>query len=70
MIGRVLEHEDLQRLSKCTRRAHVEAWLKRQGIRYKIDRKGLWTTEAALDEALGIRAAAGNDESYKPEDVL
>jgi hypothetical protein len=70
MIGRVYEFEDLQRILKYQRIADVEAELQRQHIPYFASRKGPWTTEAALNQALGVQPAAGNDEAYKPSELL
>jgi hypothetical protein len=70
MIGQILEHADLAQATGYQRRADIEACLKRQGVRYFYGRRGLWTTQEALNEALGIRPVAGNDDHYRPEDVL
>ena len=70
MIGPILEHEDLARVTRYTRMADIAACLDRQGVKYFHGRNGLWTTQAALDAALGIAPAAGNDARYKPDEVL
>ena len=65
MIGeRVLEFEDLQRLSGQTQLAAVERWAKANGIAVGHGRKGLWTTLGALEKALGI--APANDPGPIP----
>lgn len=70
MIGRTYETADLQALTGYTRLADLESCLARLGIKYFPGRKGPWTTEAALNAALGITPAAVNDGSYNPQDVL
>lgn len=61
----IVPFEDLQQLCKPgenPRLATVEAWAKRQGIRYRYDGKGgIFTTIDAVNVALGIHAA--NDDA-------
>ncbi|MFY0183220.1 hypothetical protein PV767_03960 [Stenotrophomonas rhizophila] len=73
MIGPILQFEDLQQLCKPganPRLATVESWAKREGIAYRYDGKGgIWTTQDALNTALGIHKAANSDHPYAPEDI-
>lgn len=75
MIGTVLQFEDLQRICKPhaearPRRATVEKWAKRIGLRYTYDAEGgIIATVEALNAALGV-AAANDSGPYKPEDIL
>lgn len=67
MIGNTLEFSDLQRISGYTRRADVERWAERIGLPVKPCRGGVWTTEDALNQALGIRPAANDGDPYSPD---
>lgn len=73
MIGPVLQFDDLQELCKPgehPRLATVEAWARRQGVRYRYDGKGgIWTTTEALNAALGIGPAA-NDDALRADQVF
>lgn len=80
MIGNILEFQDLQRLcrpkakGRPPRLSTVEAWAKAQGIAFGYDKDGgIWTTQEAVNAALGIRAAnddqAAGSSSYGAEDV-
>ncbi|WP_329766009.1 hypothetical protein [Stenotrophomonas geniculata] len=64
MIGEVLQFQDLQELCRPGERprlATVEAWARREGIRYKYDGKGgIWTTAAAMNAALGLQLASND----------
>ena len=62
MIGRVLEFQDLQRISGYERRADVERWAESIGLKVCPCRGGVWTTQTAVDAVLGI--AANDDDSY------
>ncbi|HBG88890.1 MAG TPA: hypothetical protein DDX20_01555 [Stenotrophomonas sp.] len=71
MIGDVLQFRDLQELcrpGKRPRRATVERWAKQRKIRVQYDGQGgVWTTTAALNEALGLSTtttSAFENESY------
>lgn len=74
MIGSILQYEDLQQLcrpGKRPRLATVEAWARRQGIRFQYDGSGgIWTTLEALNAALGVGTVVGNDAFYSAEDLL
>jgi hypothetical protein len=64
VIGdRVLEFDDLQRLSGQSQPAAVERWAEQNGVPFKRSRRGIWTTLDALNAALGVVPAAANDES-------
>lgn len=64
MIGEILQFRDLQELcqpGKRPRLATVERWARDRRIRFEYDaRGGIWTTTAALNEALGL-SPASND---------
>ncbi|EED37125.1 conserved hypothetical protein [Stenotrophomonas sp. SKA14] len=71
MIGDVLQFRDLQELcrpGKRPRLATVERWAKQRKIRVQYDGQGgVWTTTAALNEALGLSTTATSafeNESY------
>lgn len=74
MIGPVLQFEDLQQLcqpGKHPRRAAVEAWARRIGLRYTYDAKGgLLTTVDAVNAALGLTAAANDDAPLRADQVF
>lgn len=65
--ARVLEFEELQRITGYTRRAEVERTLRSQGIKIFAGRNGPWTTVDLINQAGGIRTA-GND-NYGPDIV-
>jgi hypothetical protein len=52
---RVLEFEDLQRVTGYTRRSDVERALRSQGIRIFIGRHGPWTTLDLINQAGGLK---------------
>jgi Domain of unknown function (DUF4224) len=52
--ARVLEFEDLQRLTGYSRRSDVERALRSQGIRIFIGRRGPWTTLDLINQAGGL----------------
>jgi len=64
----IVPFETLQQLCRPgehPRRATVEAWAKREGIRYRYDGKGgIFTTIEAVNFALGVSAA--NDSTIEP----
>lgn len=70
MIGRIYEFADLQRFTQYKRVADVEACLERQRIKFFHGRNGPWTTEDAINAALGISPTASNDGAYRPDDLL
>ncbi|WP_341522179.1 DUF4224 domain-containing protein [Pseudomonas sp. G.S.17] len=53
--ARVLEFEDLQRVTGYSRRSDVERALRSQGIRMFIGRKGPWTTLDLINQAGGLK---------------
>jgi len=71
LIGEVLQFHDLQELcrpGKRPRLSTVERWAKDRGIRVQYDGKGgIWTTMTALNEALGIRDTASNNDTYSTD---
>lgn len=68
MIGEVLQFRDLQELcrpGKRPRLATVGRWAKQRKTRVQYDGQGgIWTTTAALNEALGLTNSAFENESY------
>ncbi len=58
--ARVLEFEDLQRVTGYQRRSDVERALRSQGIKIFVGRKGPWTTVDLVNQAGGLKPA-GND---------
>jgi hypothetical protein len=54
--AKVLEFEELQRITGYTRRADVERALRGEGIRIFLGRKGPWTTVDLVNQAGGLRA--------------
>lgn len=65
--AKVLEFDELQRITGYTRRADVERSLRSQGIKIFTGRKGPWTTLDLVNQAGGIRPADTDD--YGPEIV-
>lgn len=74
MIGSILQYQDLQQLcqpGKRPRLATVEAWARRQGIRFQYDGLGgIWTTLDALNAALGVRQAANDNHNYASDELF
>ncbi len=54
---RVLNFEDLKRITGYARRADVERALVEQGVRLFRGRLGPWTTVELINQAGGLRAA-------------
>lgn len=75
MIGPVLQFEDLQALCKPKaerppRRAAVEKWAKKIGLRYTYDGAGgIMSTIEALNAAMGLTTAANDDRQLGPQDL-
>lgn len=74
MIGEALQFRDLQELcrpGKRPRLATVERWARSRGVKIQYDGEGgVWTTTAALNEALGLAAPAQTHETYVATDLL
>lgn len=74
MIGQVLQFQDLQELCRPgehPRLATVERLARSCGTRIQYDGKGgAWTTTAALNEALGLKAPASGEHTYVATDLL
>lgn len=75
MIGPILEFDDLRRISRLGERAtlaKVEGWAKGIGLKYNYDgRGGIWTTEAAMNAAVGLPTTKLDDGApYSPEMVV
>ncbi|HEL4844843.1 TPA: hypothetical protein UOA08_001381 [Stenotrophomonas maltophilia] len=72
MIREILQFHDLQELcqpGKRPRLATVIRWAHGCGIRFLYDGSGgIWTTMAALNEALGLAGATPHLEPYDPDD--
>ncbi|MBD9478548.1 hypothetical protein [Pseudoxanthomonas sp. PXM02] len=76
MTANVVPFTALQRMCRpngpAPRASTVAKWADRQHIRYKYDGAGgIWTTQAALDAAVGLHAAlsAANEET-RIEDLM
>jgi len=71
LIGEILQFRDLQELcqpGKRPRLATVERWARHRNIRFQYDAcGGIWTTTAALNEALGLRVPASNGDTYSTD---
>lgn len=65
--AKVLEFEELQRITGYTRRADVERALRGEGIRIFLGRKGPWTTVDLVNQAGGLRAV--EQDKYDAEIV-
>lgn len=63
---RILEFEDLQRITGYTRRSDVERSMRAQGIKLFLGRKGPWTTIDLINDAGGIKVASQPD-GYNPD---
>ncbi len=76
MKGTVLQFADLQDLCKPKatsrpRRATVEAWARRIGLRYQYDGDGgIISSVEALNQALGVRQPAANADQLSADDVI
>jgi len=68
VIGRVLEFKDLQRISGFDRRSDVERWAQSIGLKVRPCRGGVWTTEDAMNNALGV--ATTTDETQYPVGII
>lgn len=53
--ARVIEFEELQRITGYTRRADVEKALRGEGIRIFLGKKGPWTTVDLVNQAGGLK---------------
>lgn len=67
--------ERLQRMCRpqgaLPRASTVRRWAERQGIRYKYDgRGGIWTTDQALNAALGLGPALAVGDATRTEDLI
>jgi hypothetical protein len=76
MTSNVVPFTALQRMCRpngpAPRASTVAKWADRQRIRYKYDGQGgIWTTQAALDAAVGLHSPqqAANDET-RIEDLV
>lgn len=70
MIGTLYEFEDLKSISGYERVADVKRWADDCGIAVKRNRKGLWTTLSAINQAFGVLPPAPeNASTYGAGDV-
>jgi hypothetical protein len=65
----IIDAAELRRLSGFQQPAAVKRWASTQGIRVRDGAEGPWTTLEAINAALGVQSA-GNDDAYRPEDLL
>jgi hypothetical protein len=65
--AKVLEFEELQRITGYTRRADVERALRGEGIRIFLGRRGPWTTVDLVNQAGGLKPI--DDDKYDAEIV-
>ncbi|MGE7139184.1 hypothetical protein ACQKIE_16275 [Luteibacter sp. NPDC031894] len=65
----IIDAAELRRLSGLQQPAAVKRWASTQGIRVRDGAEGPWTTVEAINAALGV-GSAGNDDAYRPEDLL
>lgn len=65
----IIDAAELRRLSGFSQPAAVKRWASAQGIRVKDGAEGPWTTIEALNASMGV-GSAGNDDAYRPEDLL
>lgn len=65
--AKVLEFDELQRITGYTRRADVEKTLRAQGIKIFVGKKGPWTTIDLVNQAGGLRESGNNN--YGPDIV-
>jgi len=64
----VVDAATLRQLSGKHNRSAVRRWASAQGIRVLDGKDGPWTTQEALNAALGV--GSSNDETYDPDKVL
>jgi hypothetical protein len=72
----IISFEQLQRIcapkGPAPRASTVRRWAERQGIRYRSDGAGgIWTTQEALNRALGLPTASdGSQTNMHVEDLV
>ena len=64
----IVDAAELRHLSGKHNRSAVRRWASRQGIRVLDGEDGPWTTQEALNAALGV--GSSNDPAYDPDRVL
>ena len=64
----IVDAQMLRQLSGKHSRSAVRRWASAQGIRVLDGKDGPWTTQEALNAALGV--GSSNDEAYDPDKVL
>ena len=63
----IVAPETLRKLSGKRSASAVRKWANRQGIRTLEGAEGPWTTEEAINRALGVGSA--NEPVYKADDI-
>lgn len=63
----IVDAATLRKLSGKRSAAAVRKWASRQGIRTLDGAEGPWTTQEAVNRALGVGSA--NDPQYRPDDI-
>lgn len=66
-LAHIVDTETLRKLSGKHSASAVRRWANSQGIRTLEGADGPWTTEAAINRALGVGSA--NDPVYRPDDI-
>jgi len=70
MIGALYEFDDLKSISGYERVADVKRWADDCGIPVKRNRRGLWTTLGAINQAFGVLPPVAQDAgTYGAGDV-
>ena len=65
--GHIVKPAMLRELSGKDKASAVRKWANRQGIRTLEGAEGPWTTEEAINRALGVGSA--NEPVYNPDDI-
>lgn len=65
----IVDTAELRRLSGLKQSAAIKRWASAQGIKVRDGVDGPWTTLEALNASMGV-GSAGNDDDYRPEDLL
>lgn len=52
------------------RNGELEQWLKNNGVKFFYGKQGPFTTQEALNEALGVRAPAPDQETHEDFDII
>lgn len=68
-VSGVLLFPDLQAISGFSTKGRVEEWARANGIAFKYSHRGIWTTDEAVNIALGVQPSTSN-EPYDPGVVI